>query len=114
MEAHVLRRVDTEPKELDDINYNSDHIDRELDWDAMKKLVQAHDLEEIRCVDAGLIEDWPCTAAEVWREKNGWAVPDGGYFKSFWATPVFIIEFIDGSTETYECYVAKERTNGRV
>lgn len=112
MSVHVLNRIDTEPTDLECINHNSLRVDRSLDWDTMKKHVAEIDLEEIRGVSAGLLEDWPCTGVELFTPDRGWtpAETTGGYFKSFWATPIFIIEYINGSTETYECYIAKERT----
>jgi hypothetical protein len=78
---------------------------RVFDWDKAAQIIREHQPET---ADAGLMEDWSCTAGAIWH--NGQIVPEDEtytYLGSGWATPLLVL---DGNEEI-ECWVYEKDSN---
>jgi hypothetical protein len=78
---------------------------RVFDWDEAARIIKELQPEN---ADAGLMEDWGCTAGEIWR--NGQIVPKEDtytYLGSGWATPLLVLD----DDKELECWVYEKDSN---
>ncbi len=67
--------------------------------------------ERIKSVDVGMREDWYWTAKTIFadgkykKKLNQKRIKLGGVDGSYWATPVMLVVFKDGSTSIVECFL---------
>ena len=85
-------------------NYGAEH--KVFDWNEAARLIKK--LKPASAV-AGLKDDLEWTSGTIY--ENGHPVYDSyTYLSSNWATPILILEFENGNTKEFSCYVMASTT----
>ena len=84
---------------------------------AVKIIETLSNLDTIISAELGMKEDWFWTAETVWSKKEGFErelneeTKIGGINSSYWATPVMIVTYKDGTQKMFKCYTSDSEEN---